>query len=250
VALEIAAFSSEEAKPEISFAVRDTGIGIAPEKLASVFEAFTQADGSITRIYGGTGLGLTICARLVELMGGRIWAESTLGEGSCFRFTLPCEIAAPDSLPMGNSDTGRPIAEPGELAAPLRILLAEDNEVNRTIATRLLEKDGHSVVCARDGQEAVEILAADNGFDLILMDLQMPRMGGFEATRAIRNAEIAAFAQRIPIVALTAHAMKGDQERCLAAGMDDYLAKPIVRRALRETLRKWSAVPVGSPRVS
>jgi signal transduction histidine kinase/ActR/RegA family two-component response regulator len=249
VALEISASSSEEAKPELSFAIRDTGIGIAPEKLASVFEAFTQADGSITRIYGGTGLGLTICARLVELMGGRIWAESTLGEGSCFRFTLPCEIAAADFSARSNGGSGQPVADPDEPTAPLRILLAEDNEVNRKIATRLLQKDGHAVVCACDGQEAVEILAADSGFDLILMDLQMPRMGGFEATQAIRSAEIAASSQRIPIVALTAHAMKGDQERCLAGGMDDYLAKPIVRRALRETLRRWSTVPSGSPRV-
>jgi signal transduction histidine kinase/ActR/RegA family two-component response regulator len=259
VTLELSAATSDDSKAELgaankegslllSFAVRDTGIGIAPEKLASVFEAFTQADGSITRLYGGTGLGLTICARLVELMGGRIWAESTLGQGSCFRFTLPCVIAAPElsTDPLKGRNTLLPHS--AELASPLRILLAEDNEINQMLAIRMLEKDGHSIVRVRDGQEAVDTLSADSGFDLILMDLQMPRMGGLEAAQAIRGAEIAASTRRIPIIALTAHAMVGDEERCLAAGMDDYLAKPIVRRALRETLLKWSAVRTVSPR--
>jgi CheY-like chemotaxis protein len=123
---------------------------------------------------------------------------------------------------------------------PLRILLAEDNAVNRTLATKMLTRLGHSVVPAADGQEAVEKLAADRGFDLVLMDLQMPRMGGFEATQAIRRSELLSGLSRMPIIALTAHAMKGDDERCLAAGMDDYLSKPIDKKVLIEKLRKWT----------
>ena len=227
------------------FSVRDTGIGIAPEKLRSVFEAFTQADGSITRVYGGTGLGLTICTRLVELMGGRIWVDSVLGEGSCFHFTLPCQV-----VQLAERATAVPeVATDSELPQrPLRILLAEDNAVNRMLAIRLLEKQGHSTVCASDGGEAVDILSTDTAFDLILMDLQMPRMDGFEATQEIRRRETEAGSEvrpRLPIIALTAHAMKGDEERCLEAGMDDYLSKPINRRALGEKLRKWSRAPVG-----
>jgi len=236
VHLDLSVASVSGPEPTLSFSVRDTGIGIAPEKLTSVFEAFTQADGSITREYGGTGLGLTICVRLVELMGGRIWAESTLGEGSCFRFTLPCQVAA-DVAAVAPGDKRNPLPASGEMPIPLRILLVEDNEVNRLLATRLLEKDGHSVVCASDGQEAVETLAFDRVFDLVLMDLQMPRMGGFEATRIIRSAESVSRGRRIPIIALTAHAMKDDDKRCLAADMDDYLSKPINARVLREKLR-------------
>jgi CheY-like chemotaxis protein len=143
-----------------------------------------------------------------------------------------------------------------QVQPPLRILLAEDNEVNRTLATKMLQKLGHSVVCAHDGQEAVERLVADRHFDVVLMDLQMPRMGGFEATQAIRQAELAFSLARIPVIALTAHAMKGDDERCLAAGMDDYLSKPLNRIALCEKLRKWSitvsahawdTAPAGTP---
>ena len=238
VELQVTVFSSAEKDLTLLFEVKDTGIGIAPDKLQSVFEAFTQADGSITRQYGGTGLGLTICTRLVELMGGRIWAESVLGEGSKFCFTLPCTVAASATRamdaprqPAGSNDA--------ETVIPLRVLLAEDNEVNRMLATRLLEKEGHTVVCAHDGQEAVEMLALDASFDLVLMDLQMPRLGGFGATRIIRERE-QADGRRIPIIALTAHAMTGDDQRCLAAGMDDYLSKPINRKALAEKFRKWT----------
>jgi signal transduction histidine kinase/ActR/RegA family two-component response regulator len=218
----------------LAFAVRDTGIGIAPEKLAAVFEAFTQADGTISRSYGGTGLGLTISSRLVGLMEGIIWAESTLGSGSCFCFTLPCIVAAtPTAAPQDSEE--KPSRQ-----SPLRILLAEDNEINRILATRILEKQGHFVVSAHDGEEAVDTLDRDRHFDLVLMDIQMPRMGGFDATRAIRQAETRDGLPRMPIIALTAHAMKGDDERCLAAGMDDYLSKPINQAALRDKLRKWT----------
>jgi signal transduction histidine kinase/ActR/RegA family two-component response regulator len=237
VELRVELASAQDADRLLAFSVRDTGIGIPADKLSSVFEAFTQADGSITRAYGGTGLGLAICTRLVQLMGGRIWAESNLGQGSCFHFTLPCKLAQDLPEPLLTGDL---LALDQQIQNPLRILLAEDNAVNRTLATKMLTKLGHSVVCAHDGQEAVEKLAADRHFDLVLMDLQMPRMGGFEATHAIRQAEQDAHLSRIPIIALTAHAMKGDDERCLAAGMDDYLSKPIDKKVLLEKLRKWS----------
>jgi CheY-like chemotaxis protein len=223
----------------LAFAVRDSGIGIATDKLAAVFEAFTQADGTITRSYGGTGLGLTICTHLVQLMGGRIWVESTLGEGSCFGFTVPCRRAAPVVAALPTVSAPATAAPAGPAAAPLRILLADDNEVNRMLATRIIEKMGHIVVCAHDGQQALDIILADRQFDVVLMDVQMPRMGGFEATQAVRQAESAAGLSRMPIIALTAHAMKGDDQRCFDAGMDDYLSKPLNRMALVQKLEKW-----------
>jgi CheY-like chemotaxis protein len=221
----------------LRFSVTDTGIGIAPEKQASIFEAFTQADGSITRAYGGTGLGLAICLRLVRLMGGNIEVSSELGHGSCFSFTVACSV----------------IAAPPEFAAPLtpgierdrmpgstlRILLAEDNPINRKVASSLIEKQGHSVKCVADGQLAVEELQ-QNTYDLIFMDLQMPRMGGLEATGCIRRAELLRGLRPTPIIALTAHAMTGDKERCLQAGMDDYLSKPFRLDELQAKLSKWA----------
>ncbi len=243
VELTVSVSSSAETDLVLLFAVKDTGIGIAADKLKSIFEAFTQADGSITRQYGGTGLGLTICARLVELMGGRIWVDSVLGEGCKFCFTLPCRVSAAE-IPAADT----PRSADAETIVPLRVLLAEDNEVNRMLATRLLEKEGHKVVSARDGQEAVEILALDTSFDLVLMDLQMPRLGGLGATQAIREREKAG-ARRIPVIALTAHAMTGDEQRCLAAGMDDYLSKPINRKALAEKFRKWTPSPTTADRL-
>ncbi len=228
------ASGKEQLDVVLAFAVRDTGIGIAQDKLTTIFEAFTQADGSISRSYGGTGLGLTICKRLVELMGGRIWVESTPGAGSCFHFTLPCRVAAASAATLNSA------LKPTGIQAPLRILLAEDNEINRRLATKMLEKEGHFVVSAHDGQEAVETLNGDRHFDLVLMDIQMPRMGGFDATQAIRQAEVSGNLPRMPIIALTAHAMKGYDERCLAAGMDDYLSKPLNKAALFIKLDKWA----------
>jgi signal transduction histidine kinase/CheY-like chemotaxis protein len=212
--------------PRIHFAVRDTGIGIAPEKQSVIFEAFAQADGSTTRQFGGTGLGLTISARLAEAMQGRLWVESTPGEGSCFHFTA-CLERAPIAIEAPPAPV-RPTS-PGAL----NILLAEDNVVNQRVAVHLLQTEGHRVVVAANGKEAVEAWST-HSFDLILMDIQMPEMDGFEATAAIRRGE---HGSHIPIVALTAHAMSGDRDRCLAAGMDDYLAKPIAKTDLLEILR-------------
>jgi len=239
VELDVGLASGVDQEPTLAFAVRDTGIGIPADKLSAVFEAFTQADGSITRAYGGTGLGLTICTRLVQLMGGRIWAESILGKGSCFRFTLPFTVNQSQTTVSDLLALSARHSQDAPLNG-LRILLVEDNAVNRTLAVRMLAKMKHSVVCAMDGLEAVETLARDRHFDVVLMDIQMPRMGGFEATQTIRHAEADGNLARMPIIALTAHAMKGDDERCLAAGMDDYLSKPIDKAVLLEKLRKWA----------
>jgi len=210
---------------ELHFTVSDTGIGIAPEKLGTIFAPFEQGDGSTTRRYGGTGLGLTICRHLVERMGGRIWVESSPGRGSRFHFTmrfgLPERGASPELSPpqlVAEGATGQP-------ARPLRILLAEDNLVNQKLVVKLLEKRGHTVLVVNNGRDAVTTVD-HYPFDLVLMDVQMPEMDGLEATAAIRARERDGSAH-LPIVALTAHAMKGDEERCLAAGMDGYLSKPI-----------------------
>jgi PAS domain S-box-containing protein len=203
----------------LEFVVRDTGIGIPPALLERLFQPFGQADASMSRRFGGTGLGLSICKNLLDLMGGRIWVESQVGKGSTFYFTVQLSLAK--ELPP---DVEARVAIPAAARVQLRILLAEDNPANQKLATYLLEDRGHLVEIAGNGQEAVS-LTEQNSYDVILMDVQMPEMNGLEATAAIRRREDGS--RRVPIIAMTAHAMKGDRERCLAAGMDDYLSKPI-----------------------
>jgi two-component system CheB/CheR fusion protein len=213
----------------LMFSVRDTGIGIPKELQQTIFQAFNQADGSSTRKYGGTGLGLTICAQLVELMNGRIWVESVPEVGSTFYFTG--EFQAADASVATSPLVLEPAPKALQAAAPagkgLHVLVVEDNAVNRMVATRLLERQGHTVTVALNGKHALSTLEKHNwNFDLILMDVQMPEMDGLEATQEIRKMEVNRD-RRMPIVALTAHAMERDRERCLAAGVDAYLPKPI-----------------------
>jgi PAS domain S-box-containing protein len=220
VAVDVALEREEEGKCRLHFAVRDTGIGIPEGKRKSVFDAFMQGDGSITRKHGGTGLGLAISAQLAVLMHGTISVESRVGEGSVFHFTAEFGVATgtmPAHLPAPSA--------PKRHSRPLKILVVEDNAVNRRLAAKLLEKRGHRVQVVCDGRAALDTIP-QQPFDLILMDVQMPEMDGFQATAAIRERETTT-GSHIPILALTAHAMKGDRERCLDAGMDGYVSKPI-----------------------
>jgi signal transduction histidine kinase/ActR/RegA family two-component response regulator len=209
--------------------VIDSGIGIPQDKHRLIFEAFSQADGSTTRRFGGTGLGLTITAKLVALMGGRIWIESEIGQGSTFHVTLPFVLDRA-ATPVA---TARPLLSSAPARA-LRVLLAEDNRVNQRLATRLLEKMGHHVTLAENGRIAVDTVARQT-FDLVLMDVQMPEMDGLEATALIRTTELGT-GRHLPILAVTAHVMKGDREKCLASGMDGYLSKPLDPTALAATM--------------
>ena len=228
VVVRVVTASEGRGEVELDVSVTDTGVGIPPEKQRAIFDAFTQADSSMTRTYGGTGLGLTISTRLVELLGGRLSVGSEVGRGSTFRFNArfalqespPAKAAAIDMVSLRESQRR------------LRVLVAEDNAVNQLLAVRLLEKGGHEVVVAATGTAALEALE-NQSFDLVLMDMQMPEMGGLEATIAVRERERAsASGKHIPIIAMTANAMVGDREQCLDAGMDAYLSKPLQVAAL------------------
>lgn len=233
----------------LEFSVRDTGIGIPPEKQRTIFDAFAQADGSTSRKYGGTGLGLTICRKLVEMMNGTIWVESEVGTGSTFHFTI-CLALQKEQLPRSIDPESHTAVVTLSAEAGVQgklILLVEDNAVNQKLAARLLQKMGAQIVVAHNGKEALLFLEQQGPFDLILMDCQMPEMDGFEATAAIRRREaqerLAQCGQgsHIPIIAMTANAMKGDRERCLDAGMDDYVSKPIRPQILQAVLARWLA---------
>ena len=217
----------------VRFAVRDMGIGIAPDKQEQIFEAFAQADGGTTRRFGGTGLGLSIARELVRLMDGEIGLHSIPGEGSCFWFRV--------KLPATPAGAERRDHVPAGSFANRRVLVAEDEPVNAEVTRAMLVYYGIDVVMARDGEQAVAEHARQP-FDLILMDCQMPGMDGFEATRRIRDAEHSSGLTRTPVVALTAHAMAGYREQCLLAGMDDYLGKPFPAVALDDILGRWITV--------
>ncbi|MBU0680884.1 MAG: response regulator [Proteobacteria bacterium] len=221
--------------------VKDQGEGIAQSKQQQIFGAFNQADTSNTRKYEGTGLGLTISALLVQMMGGKIWVESKLGAGSTFHVTVGLDFALDDGERFAiweaaelvpYHDAGRKVGK----VAP-RILLAEDEEVNKQMLQDLLEHEGWLVQAVANGKEAVE--AYEQGeFDLILMDIQMPEMTGYQATTAIRALEEKRGTQHIPIIAVTAHAMEGDRQQCLAMGMDDYIVKPVKFSTLFQAIRQ------------
>ncbi|MBF0619591.1 MAG: response regulator, partial [Candidatus Omnitrophica bacterium] len=216
---------------ELVFGVKDSGIGIPKDRQNSLFEIFSQVDGSTSRRYGGTGLGLAISKKLVEMMGGRIWVESEEGQGSSFLFSVRLPVSMNNNVvvqtvvtPEGN------VVETPDGIGRIRILLAEDNLVNQKIAARILEKRGWEVVTANNGKEAIEALGKSH-FDLVLMDDHMPEMSGVEATTIIRNEEKQT-GMHMPIIAMTANAMAGDRERYLSVGMDAYVSKPIDREAL------------------
>jgi CheY-like chemotaxis protein/anti-sigma regulatory factor (Ser/Thr protein kinase) len=214
--------------------VRDTGPGIPPERLEPIFFAFTQADSSTTRHFGGTGLGLTISRQLVTIMGGRIYVESELGKGSVFHVEIPVggdlrSVSVESSLPYFVEPTGEKL--PG-----LRVLVVEDNAINQTVAEHMLVRMGCEVTIADNGAVALERI--HEGFDVVLMDCHMPVMDGFEATRQIRRLPSEAI-RSIPIVALTASALPEDRTRCLEEGMDDVLVKPIRPGVLADYLSKF-----------
>jgi signal transduction histidine kinase/CheY-like chemotaxis protein len=213
--------------------VKDTGCGIPEEKLESIFEMFHQADGSLSRKYQGTGLGLTISRQLVEMMGGGIWVESELGCGSVFKFSA--WFKNHDSR-LANLQEFQNLAP--ESNKPLRILLADDDAVNVAFASQALESKGHSVVAVTSGRAVINALAGQQ-FDLVLMDIQMPDLDGIEATRFIRSGKQGITDPQIPIIAVTAHAMKGDKENFLEAGMNHYISKPIKLEELYEAVGRF-----------
>jgi signal transduction histidine kinase/CheY-like chemotaxis protein len=232
VVLSVELLSRGAQNVQLRFEVCDTGVGIPADRVAGLFQPFAQGDNSVTRRFGGTGLGLSIVRRLVDLMGGEVGLQTREGVGSTFwvttSFELPqtgamAEVALPEQA--RSSITGR---------TP-RILLAEDNAVNCLVATRMLERLGYAVETVSDGRQAVEAWRC-GGHDLILMDCQMPELDGYQAAREIRSSEPPG--RHIPIVALTAHAMKDDGAKCIAAGMDAHLTKPVVRQALQECLQQ------------
>lgn len=246
-----------EGQTAVRLVVHDSGIGIPMQKLKLIFESFTQADGSTTRQYGGTGLGLAICKQLVELMGGHIHVSSEVGIGSTFEVVIPFHSESTFRSRAIVSTGDEPKVSPGESAlvaipastptqsAPVNILLVEDNLVNQRLAVKLLQKAGHQVQTAGNGRIACEMVA-QRSFDLILMDVQMPEMDGFEATAKLRARQDH---PRLPIIAMTAHAMAGDRERCLAAGMDDYLTKPLKVEELSAAINRWKREFMPQPHV-
>jgi CheY-like chemotaxis protein len=235
VCVDIGAVPAADGTLLLQGRVSDTGIGIPADKLEHIFDAFSQADSSTARRFGGTGLGLAICRRLVNLMGGELRVESAVGSGSSFIF----------STRVGASAGAQTQTKPVQVApsgASYRLLLAEDHPVNQKIIMTVLAKAGHSVALAENGRIAVELVQRER-FDAILMDMQMPEVSGLEATEAIRAREKATGGRRIPIIALTANAMQADRERCLASGMDDYIAKPMKVDVLQEKLAFWIESP-------
>ena len=231
--------------------VQDSGVGIAAKQQPTLFDAFTQADASTARRYGGSGLGLAICARLVKLMGGGIEVQSELGQGSVFTVTLPLEEgAATDHAPLSAPIELNEVAQAGQRFAGLTVLVAEDHPVNELLMNQLLQRLGCTVRNARDGEQAVQQWS-QGGVDLVLMDVQMPGSNGLQATRRIRELEIARGLPHTPIVAVTANAMNGDREACLAAGMDGYTPKPMSPQALMhamdEALLRAHGLPPRAP---
>jgi signal transduction histidine kinase/CheY-like chemotaxis protein/HPt (histidine-containing phosphotransfer) domain-containing protein len=234
IALEITSESRNASQLPLHFSVKDTGMGIPKDKQDLIFEAFVQADGSISRHHGGTGLGLGICLKLVEQMHGKIWVESTPGKGSVFHFTALFPVSKTGASSIETTHTRRGVTPTKTISRPLRILIAEDNPVNQAVALGILQKEGHFLTLAKNGLEAVRLHQLERP-DLILMDVQMPELDGISATREIRAAEEAS-GYHTPIIAMTAHAMASDSERCRQAGMDAHVSKPLDKDLLLTTI--------------
>lgn len=237
------------ASTTLLFSVRDTGIGIPEEHLQGIFDAFSQGAEETANSYGGTGLGLAICRNLTEMMGGSIWARSTEGVGSSFHFTCRMRPETPAPSPPSS-----PARYPGtemhpapHAARTFKVLVVDDDPTGRTIVCKLLRKRGHMCACADDGMKALQLLTSDR-FDMVLLDVKMHPMGGLELLRRIRNAQHPGVDRSIPVVALTAHALRGDRERFLAAGMTDYIAKPVNTSVFNAMLdRMATSIPFRHP---
>jgi CheY-like chemotaxis protein len=238
VLLEVEPETLGEASATLHFSVADSGIGIPEDKREMIFEAFAQGEPSTGQKYGGTGLGLAISSQLVSMMNGRIWVESAPGEGSTFHFTASFGRTTPDKIEPFH-DWG-PVYAPRRRHGGFHVLLAEDNPVNRELVRHFLARAGHHVEMAASGREALQKLESPGRFDLVLMDVRMPDVSGIEAAEAVREKERETGAH-IPIIALTAYAMREDRERCLRAGMDDYVSKPVRAEELLATIEKTAS---------
>lgn len=254
VSLEVLFENDHTDHVHLRFEVRDTGIGIPEDQLPHIFGAFQQQDASTSRKYGGTGLGLTICKQLVEIMGGEIGVESQQGKGSTFWFDIPMDLQHSGNGQVAFEEAGHRSAQENDLSDTqdilletrmrikqqkrvIRVLVVEDNLVNQVVAVRTLQKMGIEAEAVGDGEEAIDRLV-DATYDFVLMDVQMPKMDGLETTAAIRRIETEKNLPRLPIVAMTAHALSGDRERCLEEGMDNYVTKPINVSDLAQVILK------------
>lgn len=253
IVVRVRAARASSGRAMFHFSVADTGIGMSSEQLGRIFQPFTQADTSTTRRFGGTGLGLSICRRLVELMDGEIWAESQAGAGSIFHFRIPLDVTTAAARPPAAMDGGSgPAADTAESAATLagmRVLLAEDNELNQEIVVAVLRQVGVAVTVAGNGRQAVERIAADGpgAYDAVLMDVQMPEMDGLTATRLLRGMPSG---RNLPIVAMTANVLESDVQACLQAGMSGHVGKPVDHRKLYAALARSRGRAAGRPAAS
>lgn len=232
----VKSLKTEDDNHTIKFLVSDTGTGISPEKQAKIFDTFTQGDASTTRKYGGTGLGLAICHQLAELMGGEVGVDSEVGKGATFWFTVTLREVDEESITDPIDEAGNGDGYSSFTPEKLKILIAEDNKINQIVVRKILEKEGFKVDIVDTGTKAVEAVEKKD-YSFVFMDIQMPEMDGYEATKIIRNLENES-GKHVPIIALTASALDDAREKCLNAGMDEYLAKPIEKEELIRILKK------------